>query len=545
MSDSDPDRLLGPSAEIDEAYCAACNQSFTLDAEFCPNDGARLIKLKARPDTLIGRVFEGRYEVRAPLGHGGMGTVYRGWQLSVDREIAIKVIHPKLSGDRASAKRFLREARLASRLGQANVVSVYEFGQTEDGILYIAMELLRGRPLSKDLAAMRPLSMKRIKTISLQICDGLDAAHAQGIIHRDLKPGNIIILDDPPGRDVIKILDFGLAKSLQDDTSLVTRTDAILGTPLYMPPEQILGKDSDQTADLYSLGCILYQLATGRPPYVGENINVVLGSHVDDPVPEVGDHVPADLAAVITRLMQKEPRARYQSAREVRAALEALGDDPDSRLTARAAVPAGLGVRSDVIRSVVAPSAVGLAATAETSVPAPTIPVRAPAATPPPAPRSSRRSLVLLLGLCAIGGGALIGLVISRQPATSSARDAALDPLESAPDATAASVDAAPVLAPLDAALAIDAAAPETLDRPVDHPRIDAGVPRPRPDAATSRPPRDAGVRAMPDASAARSSPDAATIELVRDAGAAPRPDAKIDIDIIGPGGAPIRPEKK
>jgi serine/threonine protein kinase len=512
---SDPDAAsaeLSQTGEIDEAYCAACNQSFTIDAQFCPNDGAKLIKLKARPDTLIGRVFDNRYEVRAPLGHGGMGTVYRGWQLSVDREIAIKVIHPKLSGDRNIAKRFLREARLASRLSQANIVGVYEFGQTEDGILYLAMELLRGRPLSKDLEAQRPLPMKRIKSIGMQMCDALDAAHSQGIIHRDLKPGNIVILDEPVGRDLIKILDFGLAKSLvQDNTSLVTKTDAILGTPLYMPPEQILGKASDQTADLYSLGCILYQLATGRPPYVGENVNVVLASHVRDPIPEVGDNVPADLKALIQGLMKKEPADRFQKARDVHTAIEALADDPDSILTTRAYnSPPPPGVRSDVIRSVTAPSMLGLAVTASTPVPGPG-PVTNPSLDRPPV---TRRWVLPVAALALLGGGAVVAFKLtSTDPGTPATGQSGSAPVQS--DAERASQDLTVVAA--DAAVDPDtqvAASPDakavspdarrstnTVRQNPPPPRRDAGVVAARPDAAIAVPPvidpllpRDAGV---------------------------------------------------
>ena len=317
------------SCEGDEAYCAACNQSFGLDHMFCPNDGARLVKLKAQPDLLLGRVFDERYEVRAALGHGGMGTVYRGWQRSVDREVAIKVIHPKFASMRPVAKRFLREARLASRLSQPNIVNVYDFGQTEDGILYLVMELLRGRPLARDLETHRALPVRRIATLALQICDALGAAHGQGIIHRDLKPHNIVILDEPPGRDLLKILDFGLAKSLvQDTTSLVTQTDALLGTPLYMPPEQILGKPSDQRADLYSFGCILYQMVSGRPPFIGENINVVLGAHIRELPPPLPDGTPPPLAGLIQHLMRKIPDDRPASAAVVHDAVSAFAAFP-------------------------------------------------------------------------------------------------------------------------------------------------------------------------------------------------------------------------
>src|SRR5262249_33436119 len=155
---------------------------------------------------------------------GGMGTVYRGWQLSVDREVAIKVIDPRLASDRTAVKRFLREARLASRLSQPNIVNVYDFGQTEDGILYLVMELLKGHTLAHEQRG-EPWTVKRSAHVISQLCDALESAHAQGIVHRDLKPGNIIVLDEPPGRDLIKVLDFGLAKSLTGDAhSRVTKT---------------------------------------------------------------------------------------------------------------------------------------------------------------------------------------------------------------------------------------------------------------------------------------------------------------------------------
>lgn len=300
---------------------------------FCPNDGAKLIKLRATPDHLLGRVFDDRYEVRAVLSRGGMGTVYRAWQISVDREVAIKVIHPKLATVRDVAKRFLREARLASRLSQPNIVNVYDFGQSDDGVLYLVMELLRGRPLSAELKGGQILPLRRLVAIGAQICDALDAAHGQGIVHRDLKPHNVVVLDDPPGRDFIKVLDFGLAKSLlYDTTSLVTQTDALLGTPLYMPPEQIAGKASDQRADLYSLGCMLYQMASGHPPFAGDNVNAILAMHLRESPPPLPDAVPPPLTTLIGRLMMKSPDDRPATARLVHAAISAITSDSSSPL---------------------------------------------------------------------------------------------------------------------------------------------------------------------------------------------------------------------
>jgi serine/threonine protein kinase len=309
-----------------EAYCSACNQSFSSDTKVCPNDGARLIKLAAERDDLIGRVLDERYEIRAPLGKGGMGTVYRGWQLSVDREVAIKVIHPKLSNDRSAVKRFLREARLASRLSQPNIVNVYDFGQSGN-VLYLVMELLRGHTLASELGQGRRINPKRTIVVASQLCDALEAAHAQGIVHRDLKPSNIVILDDPPGRDLIKVLDFGLAKSLiQDSGSVVTNTDALLGTPLYMAPEQIEGKVSDQRADLYSLGCMLYEMLTGRPPFVENAVSAVLARHMHDTHAALPPHVPTRLRTLIDKLLAKSPEERLQTAGEVRHILEDVRD---------------------------------------------------------------------------------------------------------------------------------------------------------------------------------------------------------------------------
>jgi serine/threonine-protein kinase len=532
VSDTPPNvRDVASDTEVDEAYCAACNNSFTIDAMFCPNDGAKLVKLKSQPDALIGRVFDNRYEIRAALGHGGMGTVYRGWQLSVDREVAIKVIHAKFTADRVIAKRFLREARLASRLNQPNIVNVYDFGQSEDGILYLVMELLRGKPLAKELESQRPVSMKRLKTMASQVCDALDAAHNQDIIHRDLKPGNIVVLDEPVGRDFLKILDFGLAKSLQENTSLVTKTDAILGTPLYMPPEQILGKPSDRRADLYSFGCILYQLATGRPPYIGDNVNVVIAAHVRDPIPELPEGVPRELADAITKLMAKEPADRFQHAREVREALEAVPEDAAGASYVAMKTPPPLGVRSDVIQSVPADSAIGVpvkvTSSVGTAVTAPSLDARPPAA--------PRRWWLGVLALVAAGAIGFIAFKLLSNEKTVEPKDAA----------TATASDAAKTA---DAAVTVEDAVAAVADagEPADarsagadarvRPPADARIAAPRPDARVAVP-VDAAVAPRPDAAVAM--PRDAAIATPRDAANVPADavtvpkDAPLDLPLL------------
>jgi serine/threonine-protein kinase len=450
---SDSDAQQPTQVDGDESYCAACGGSYPFDVDVCPKDGARLAKLKAQPDALLGRVFDGRFEVRTALGQGGMGTVYRGWQLTVDREIAIKVIHPKLASDRVAVKRFLREARLSSRLNQPNIVNVYDFGQTEDGVLYIAMELLRGHTLARELEAMRPLPLRRVLTIGLQLCDALDAAHGQDIIHRDLKPGNIIILDDPPGRDLIKVLDFGLAKSLVADTSsVVTHTSAVLGTPLYMPPEQIEGRPSDQRADLYSLGCILYQMLSGRPPFLGDTVNVVLSAHISDPAPPLPATVPAALAQMVERLMHKDPARRMRSAREAREAMQAILEG--------GTLPSAFEITHDTTPDIRLPSV-------ETGPVALAVTDPAHAATPPSQASSlgvGARTARWVAPVALLAAGAAIALGILVVVRTRDDRKPAPPAVQPVPAPVAEPADAMPIAEPdaasLTTTVVVDAAAP-------------------------------------------------------------------------------------
>jgi hypothetical protein len=452
-----------------EAYCPECGQSFPPDHVRCPNDAARLVKLGGPADPLIGRVFEQRYEVRSRLGEGGMGAVYRGWQLSVDREVAIKVIDPRLSGDRGVVKRFLREARLSSRLNQPSIVNVYDFGQTEDGILYIVMELLRGHTLGSELTRHHALGIQRTVHIAVQLCDALDAAHKQDIVHRDLKPGNVMILDDPPGRDLVKVLDFGLAKSLgREAMSNLTHSDALLGTPLYMSPEQIAGQPTDQRVDLYALGCMMHEMVTGTPAFGGASIDRVLSNHLYELAAPLPADVPPALVELIRRLIAKHPGDRPQSAAEVRRAL--LGEVGPSSLFA------GTTVVGQASSPVVAP-------------------VRPPATLPPSSLDRLPRSRRWWIGIVAVVAGATMAAAIaiswqSRRPPTKAPAallDAGMPPADASADAG---------IAPLDAGLTLDAAAaPLRRDAGATVLPIDAGRPASRPPRRPppSRPEIDAG----------------------------------------------------
>jgi eukaryotic-like serine/threonine-protein kinase len=305
-----------------ELYCPTCERSYADGASRCPEDGTSLVRLGSERDELIDRDIDGRFTVKERLGTGGMGAVYRAVQHSVGREVAIKIIKPSLIAVPDVAKRFLREAKLTSRLTHPNTVALLDFGQTADGLFYLVMELLAGRTLAQVIEADGAFEPARLVRVGQQICEALDYAHRQTVVHRDLKPSNIFILDGPPGRDVVKVLDFGLAKSLVEGstTTTITTTNALLGTPIYMSPEAAAGREASALSDLYSLGVILYQLAAGRPPFLGATVQELLGKHMYDEPPPLPDRVPAALGRVIVRLLAKEATGRPASA----ATLEAL-----------------------------------------------------------------------------------------------------------------------------------------------------------------------------------------------------------------------------
>lgn len=304
-----------------ELYCATCEKAYDL-GERCPVDGTRLVRLGARIDPFLGRDLDGRYTVLEKLGSGGMGAVYRAEQHSVSREVAIKVINASLISDPEVIKRFLREAKLASKLSHPNAVGVMDFGQTDDGVFYLVMELVAGRTLDEVIQAERQFKAERVVRIGVQICDALEGAHALRIIHRDLKPANIMVLSS--GRDLVKVLDFGLAKSTSPDQTSTTMTGAgaVVGTPAFMPPELATGEPCDARSDLYSLGVILYLLGSGQLPFVSDSVHELLAMHGgEDPAPPMTG-VPPRLARVIDKLLAKRPADRYQTAVEARSALE-------------------------------------------------------------------------------------------------------------------------------------------------------------------------------------------------------------------------------
>ena len=281
-------------------------------------------------DPLLGRTLDERFTLRQLLGRGGMGCVYRALQLSMDREVAVKVLAPEMASSEESVQRFLNEARIASRLRHPNTVMVLDFGQTSDGLLYLAMELLQGRALGDILKSEGALSAERVARIVCQMCDSLEEAHAVGLAHRDLKPDNVFILEGSGHRDTVKVLDFGIARLDEGRDTRLTAPGTVLGTPIYMSPEQVRGQTADARSDIYSLGVMMFELLTGAAPYERGSAVEVMVMHLTAPVPDVASALPdapAELALLVQSMLSKDPAERPDSVREVREALEALSFD--------------------------------------------------------------------------------------------------------------------------------------------------------------------------------------------------------------------------
>lgn len=298
----------------------------------------------------------GRYEVTAELGRGAMGVVYNARDPRIERFVALKALHRQYADDEYFVQRFFKEAVAIGRLSHPNIVTVYDVGQ-DQGTIFIAMELLKGRSIS-DLARERRLGTDEIVRIGIQTAEALDYAHGRGIVHRDIKPANIMITEE----NQVKITDFGIAHVEDVSATLQTQAGEILGTPVYMSPEQVLGKPSDGRSDLYSLGVILYELAVGKRPFGGATMALIF-KEVTDRKPQapmaVNPSIPRPLSDIVMRCLEKNPERRFQSGREMAEALrgcivrEAEPLPGGRKRIPRAAYTAGLAVVLLVIGLVV------------------------------------------------------------------------------------------------------------------------------------------------------------------------------------------------
>ncbi|HEX6650088.1 MAG TPA: protein kinase [Pyrinomonadaceae bacterium] len=300
--------------------CPKCGVEYPDATTLCPADG---IALEKDADSLVGTTLAGKYRIDARLNEGGMGTVYRGTHVLMDKTVAIKVLRPSLAADEKIVARFSREARAASRISHPNALSVTDFGEDDSGHVYLVMEYLSGKTLKQVIRDQGTLPLARVVEITRQIGEALNAAHTQGVVHRDLKSDNIMLLDTMTG-DHAKVLDFGIAKINEPEGNVdtgLTAPNLVIGTPQYMSPEQCSQEtEIDARSDIYSLGVILYEMLVGHVPFSGDSATMVMMKHLQEPVPSVMDErddVPAAVARVVARAMAKVRDNRYQTVAEL------------------------------------------------------------------------------------------------------------------------------------------------------------------------------------------------------------------------------------
>ncbi|MEE8456594.1 MAG: Stk1 family PASTA domain-containing Ser/Thr kinase [Acidimicrobiia bacterium] len=287
------------------------------------------------------RILSGRYRIVRHLARGGMADVFEAEDTLLNRPVAVKLLHANFASDHAFVARFRREAQAAANLSHPNIVAIYDWGQDED-TYFMVMELIRGRTLREIVKSEGPLLARRSAEIAAEAAAALSIAHQHGVFHRDIKPGNIMITED----GTVKVTDFGIARAL-DDSEELTRTGAVIGTATYFSPEQAQGLPADERSDVYSLGIVLYELLTGKPPFTGESPVAVAYQHVSEPAPSpdsVNPDVPREIAAIAEHAIRKKPEDRYPTADEFRADLLRYlgGSEPIAAAAFLAAAPTAM-----------------------------------------------------------------------------------------------------------------------------------------------------------------------------------------------------------
>lgn len=274
----------------------------------------------------VGDTLEGRYEITKVLATGGMGVILRARHLRMGRDVAIKILHPHIAQEDHVVVRFEREVRLAQMLNHPNTIRLYDFGEAENGLIYVVMELLDGADLKEIIAAEGALPLGRAVELTMQVLDGLGEAHEQDFVHRDLKPSNIFVCQDRRGQDQVKILDFGIAKSLEEGGSDLTATGSICGTAAYVAPEYLHDPTPQKAADIYAVGLILLEMLTGRRAFSGTTTAQTLMMQMQRHIQVPRQIASTPLGEVIRRATSKEPAQRYQNADQMFQAMGAIVD---------------------------------------------------------------------------------------------------------------------------------------------------------------------------------------------------------------------------
>jgi eukaryotic-like serine/threonine-protein kinase len=474
----------------------------------------------------------GPYRVTGLIGRGGMGVVYAAQHTLLGRPAAIKVLLPELSQKQDAVQRFFNEARAATAIRHPSIVEIHDFGWNAEGAAFIVMEYLEGETLAQRSERAR-LRWQVALGIVRQIAGALAAAHAKGIVHRDLKPENIFLVPDPevPGGERIKLLDFGIAKLAGDasTTPQVTRTGAVMGTPTYMAPEQCRGVVVDHRADLYALGCVLFHLCTGRPPFLGEGTGDVLAAHIHVPAPTLASlnvKVPSAVELVVKRLLAKSPEQRVQSADELIRAIDTLSTESG-----------GTGFSANTHRPYVAaasPSMTTLSRAASSQIRSAKLP-------------RQRRTIAVICTVAAAITVVVVALAMregdstgSSPPIAATVTEPAAAPRQVAPDPEpAGQAPSSPAAASLAAALPAAASGePALAAEPVPVPPVADAVPPPPSPSAQVPPAEPAHVPPASSAEAPASDVASDTVEVTLDS---VPPDAQVLRDGKAIGKTPFR----
>ncbi len=316
---------------VSRKLCLACNRQFE-DAgmSHCPHDSTQLVNLGRDETTAwLGKTISNKYKVLEAVGKGGMGTVFKAEQLGLGRHVAIKMLKAQLSEDKVSVKRFEQEATASATLQHPNLITLFDFGMIDDKQPYLVMEFLEGESLAMIIREHGCVNPVRCLRIFAQVMEGLTAAHLKGVVHRDIKPSNIILVKNEKELDVVKVVDFGLAKLMPwsgKESQHLTKTGEVFGSPIYMSPEQCQGKKLEQTSDIYSVGVTIYEALTGKPPFKGRNVVETASMHISSQPPPFEMTRPDlrlsnKLQAVIFKSLDKDPYRRFLTMDEFRKAL--------------------------------------------------------------------------------------------------------------------------------------------------------------------------------------------------------------------------------
>ncbi|MGA0919618.1 MAG: protein kinase domain-containing protein [Gemmatimonadaceae bacterium] len=363
-----------------QKICPTCGTEYPLSERFCPRDGTAL-RAAANQSDLLGSVVADRYHILKKLGAGGMGTVYLAEHVKMGRKSALKVMNPGMNTDPDAVARFNREASNASRLSHPNICGIYDFGETPDGMIYLAMEFIEGSALTDIIEQGGPLQPARAASIIHQTADALQIAHDAGIVHRDLKPDNIMVAKNRDGSDLVKVVDFGIAKASTSEAQNVTKTGMVVGTPEYMSPEQLAGDKLDGRSDIYALGLVAFNCLTGALPFSATSAQEAMIMRLTD-VPRALAEVRPDVAwpeavqATLDLALARDAKDRYQSAaqfgREFAAALAAMPAHPtDEAGTVVMSAPATVAARAPMPPTRVGGRAAATGGTTTAVAPAP------------------------------------------------------------------------------------------------------------------------------------------------------------------------------